>query len=102
MNDYGKSCVHTLTLDFFLIVNVVLVMPYLEASGSLFGYVTDITPELSEHYYWLFLCVSSLGMCLAFCFLISGLICYAVYFVQRIYYIRKLHKPERVYTGDPL
>ena len=102
MNDFGKSSVHILTVDFFLMLLAVLSMPYIESSGSSFGYVTDITPDLSEHIYWFFLCLCSLAMCLALCFLISALFCYSVYFVQRAWYLHKLRKPERVYTGDLL
>lgn len=102
MNDLFESCARSLSFGFFIMFVAVLVLPYAEASGDSFRYITEITPEISEHFYWLIICCGTLAFCAAIGAFISIVCCFIVYLVQRAWYLHKLRKPERVYTGDPL
>ncbi len=101
MNDYGKGCILHTSFSIFLVLLALLTHPYYVANGAYpFEEITVL--EISELFCWVMVCLLVIGTLYCLGFLISGICCYVVYFVQRAWYLHKLRKPERVYTGDPL
>lgn len=102
MNDYGKSCISTFGADIFFLFILLAVMPFYYSNGNAMPFENITGVQVSELVCWCSLCAFVFLGFWVLGHLISGVCCYAVYFFQRILYIRKLYKPERVYTGDPL
>ncbi len=101
MNEHGKDEIKFLSLSLAFMFILLSFMPLYEVNGGL--PVNDFTEiQVSECIFWayFFFCILSLFYGLSH--FISTACCYLVYFVQRYWYLRKLRKPERVYTGDPL
>lgn len=102
MNDNGKVSISYYTQCLILLFCLLLIMPYYEANGGLFPFNNLTNLQLAEIVSWcMFIAFIFLSL-YTISFLISSVCCYAVYFVQRAWYLHKLRKPERVYTGDPL
>lgn len=102
MNEQGKEQISSLSSGLFLMLAVLAFFPYLEANDYVLPFKKLTTVQYSEFICWVFFGLWAYGVLRAFSYIISGVCCYVVYFVQRAWYLHKLRKPERVYTGDPL
>ncbi len=101
MNDYGKLGISTFAPNLFAMFILLSILPFYEANGSLpVEGMTDL--QISEIVFWAGFFAFILGSFYALSYIISFVGHYLVYFVQRYWYLRKLRKPERIYTGDPL
>ncbi len=107
MNEEGKSSIklYIMSLSFFFFC--FFVQRYYEMTGKDYPSPSEFTlffqsTEFSE-YVFIFVACAYLLVCFwcLSCILVN-IVVYAVYFVQRFWYLHKLRKPERVYTGDPL
>lgn len=102
MNEYGKSIISSLAQSIFFMCFLFAVIPYYRANGNTLP-IYNITPvQVSELAFWCMFFVFIIGTFWVLGHVISTVCCYAVYFVQRFWYLRKLRKPERIYTGDPV
>lgn len=104
MNEHGKSCIEGLIMGLSLILIAAILLPYIESCGFYFPFSAELfqSVEFSERAFWFMICGWLFAACHGFSYLVGNIFIYAVYFVQRAWYLRKLRKPERVYTGDPL
>lgn len=98
LNEYGKLGIHTFAGTLSFIFFVFALQPFLETCGYVFPSV-EIS-NVSEHLFWFGACAAYYGLFYVVGFIISGLFHYAVYFVTRVWYIRKLHTPERIYLVE--
>lgn len=99
MNEYGISSIshHAFWIAFmFLLLSL---MPFYEASGGyeFMGRFTDL--QISELLFWFFIPFACFVLFYCVGYLISGICCFAVYLVQKAFYVHKLRKPVRLYTG---
>lgn len=102
MNENGKASIMVFSVDICLLLSLLLVTPYYEANGGVFPTDNITVVQTSEIVFWcLFIAFIALSLWVI-SHIISLVCCYAVYFVQRAWYLHKLRKPERIYTGDPL
>lgn len=102
MNENGKSSIIVYSVDILLLLSILLVQPYYKANGGVFPTDNITVVQISEIVFWcLFIAFIALSLWVI-SYIISSVCCYAVYFVQRAWYLHKLRKPERLYTGDPL
>jgi len=104
MNEEGKSWIFATILSFFTGFSAVFLMPFFYSNGGDLPLGSEFigSLEFSERLFWFLSCVSLLAGVVSFLYVIVNIAFYSVYFVQRYWYLRKLRKPERVYTGDPL
>ena len=104
MNEEGKSWISATIFSFFNAFITVFLMPFFYSNGSKFPLGVEFigSVEFSERFFWFLMSVSLLASVAVILFVIVSIAFYSVYFVQRYCYLRKLRKPERVYTGDPL
>lgn len=102
MNENGKVSISYYTRLLIYLFCLLLIMPYYEANGGILPFNDLTSYQLSEIVCWCMLIAFIILTLYTISFLISSVCCYVVYFVQRAWYLHKLRKPERVYTGDPL
>lgn len=104
MNEHGKSFKDAIvvTLSFLCLSGILL--PFYEAVGFDIPFSAEIicSLEFAERMFWFMVCSFILVSMHVIGFIVGNVISYAVYFIQRAWYLHKLRKPERIYTGDPL
>lgn len=107
MNEYGKSARDGLIMGLVLMIFGCVVLEYLELTGSAFPSTAEFqtfikSTEFLERVFMFVLCASWIGFAHCLGYIVGNITVYSVYFVQRFWYLRKLLKPERIYTGDPV
>lgn len=98
LNEFGKSTMREFGVILSFIFLAFALHPFYEACGGSLPFFDDY--DISERLFWFGVCTMCYGLFHVFGFIISGLFHYAVYFVTRIWYIRKLHTPERIYPVE--
>lgn len=107
MNENGKSVRDGLIMGLVLMIFGLVVHEYLEMTGSVYPSTAEFqalfkSAEFLEHVFTFVLCAFWIATVHTLGFIAVNIAVYSVYFVQRAWYLHKLRKPERVYTGDPL
>ena len=95
MNENGKAFRFGLDLSIRIFLIALFLMPYYVFCGNSFPAWTSL--ELSENLFWFLQCCVVVGVIFCTACLGSFAIVLIVYYVQRVYFLCKLHKPERVY-----
>lgn len=102
MNEFGHASIFHNACSLLIMFSLFLMIPYYEANGRFLPMDNITELQISEIVCWCMF-IAFIGLSLyVISFLISSLCCHAVYFVQRAWYLHKLRKPERIYTGDLL
>ena len=101
LNEFGKFSMRQLGFELSFVFLVLALLPFYEAcGGSLPFFDVFNIYDISQHLFWFYICAMLCVLFRVFGFIISGLFHYAVYFVTRIWYIRKLYTPERIYPVE--
>ena len=102
MNEFGRDSILFYGLSISYLFLLLASMPFYRFNGNAYPFenITDL--QISELVCWLIPCFFIFVSVWCIGHLISSVFCYAVYFVQRAWYLHKLRKPERIYTGVPL
>ncbi len=95
MNENGKAFRIGLDTAIRFLLTVLFLMPYFEFCGNSFPAANSL--ELSENLFWFLQCCVVVGLTFFIGCIGSCIIVYIVYYVQRVYFLCKLRRPERVY-----
>lgn len=104
MNEEGKATKELVVCCMSLMLLACFLLPFFDSIGFEFPLPAELfqTLEYSERVFWFIHCGLLISLIYVFSVIVGNISVYAVYFVQRFWYLHKLRKPERVYTGDPL
>lgn len=99
MNEWGREYIKFLSMQLVFLGVILSAWPYMIAN-NLTCSIEFSEIQVSEHYYWIFIHGVEFALLVSISVVVSTLVCYLVYIVQRSWFLYKLRKPERVYTGD--
>ena len=95
MNENSKAFNLGICTSIRLLLTVLLLMPYYEICGNSFPVANSL--ELSENLFWFLQCCIIVAVVYFIGCIGSNIIVYGIYYVQRVYCMCKLRRPERVY-----